>query len=421
MTARPLPRPETPPPPRSATMVRQTLALFVDAYRELNARKLFWITLGISLLVVVAFAGIGLNARGFTLFWWTIPHDLLNSRTIEPRLLYKFAFANFAIPIWLAWIATILALVSTASLIPDFVQGGAIELAVSKPISRARLILTKFITGLSFAALQVTVFTVACFIVIGIRGESWEWTIFLAIPIMVLFFSYLYAVCALLGLLTRSTIASLLLTLLFWFIVFGVNAAEVSLLQGREMQALRITQIEARIESLKAQQERQQQAVSQQEESTGGVGGDGEGGGAPANAASLRAAGAALASQTTQLSLERRHKQLDDARLWHTRLTRWQRWAFWGKTLLPKTSETIGLLDRYLLTRSELDKLRRTNQDPAIRYDDEDDIRVSGRAVERRTSEELRSRTLAWVLGTSIAFEGAVLLALIGLFRRRDF
>ena len=33
-------------------MMMQTLALFLDGYRELNAKKLFWITLGISALVV---------------------------------------------------------------------------------------------------------------------------------------------------------------------------------------------------------------------------------------------------------------------------------------------------------------------------------------------------------------------------------
>src|SRR5438552_350159 len=37
-------------------MIRQTLALLLDAYRELNARKLFWIVLSISLLVAAAFA-----------------------------------------------------------------------------------------------------------------------------------------------------------------------------------------------------------------------------------------------------------------------------------------------------------------------------------------------------------------------------
>ena len=36
--------------------MRQTLALLIDAYRDLNSRKLFWITLIISGFVIIAFA-----------------------------------------------------------------------------------------------------------------------------------------------------------------------------------------------------------------------------------------------------------------------------------------------------------------------------------------------------------------------------
>ena len=34
----------------------QTLALLLDAYRELNAKKLFWVVLAISLIVVLSVA-----------------------------------------------------------------------------------------------------------------------------------------------------------------------------------------------------------------------------------------------------------------------------------------------------------------------------------------------------------------------------
>ena len=51
-------------------MIRQTVALFIDAYRELNARKLFWITLILSVIVVVAFALLGINDRGISFLHW---------------------------------------------------------------------------------------------------------------------------------------------------------------------------------------------------------------------------------------------------------------------------------------------------------------------------------------------------------------
>jgi hypothetical protein len=53
--------------------------------------------------------------------------------------------------------------------------------------------------------------------------------VFLAIPIVMCFFSYLFAVAVLLGVLTRSTIATLLLTILFWAMAFAVYFGEVRL------------------------------------------------------------------------------------------------------------------------------------------------------------------------------------------------
>ena len=71
-----------------------------------------------------------------------------------------------------------------------------------------------------------------CFFVIGIRGGAWEPWIFISIPLVLLFFSYLFCFCALMGLFTRSTIASLLLTMLFWFFIFGINSGEAITLAG---------------------------------------------------------------------------------------------------------------------------------------------------------------------------------------------
>ncbi len=48
--------------------MNQTIAIFVDAYRELNARKLFWITLSLSALVALAFLAVGIDSNGITLF-----------------------------------------------------------------------------------------------------------------------------------------------------------------------------------------------------------------------------------------------------------------------------------------------------------------------------------------------------------------
>ncbi len=64
-------------------MMTQTLALLLDAYRELNAKKMFWVVLILSALVVIAFAGTGINERGITMFGMQFQSEL--NTTIIPK------------------------------------------------------------------------------------------------------------------------------------------------------------------------------------------------------------------------------------------------------------------------------------------------------------------------------------------------
>ncbi len=214
----------------------QTWAIFLGAYRNLNSKKLFWLVLILSGLVAAAFACIGINETGLKLAFWQIDNDVINLKQMPPDQFYKTMFAQVGIGIWLSWLATILAIISTAGIFPDLMTSGSIDLFVSKPIGRLRLFVTEYAAGLLFVTLQVTIFSAACFLVIGLRGGAWEPALFLAVPIMVCFFSYLFSISAFLGVVTRSTVAALLLTLLFWFFVWAVGTAENTLLIFKTMQ-----------------------------------------------------------------------------------------------------------------------------------------------------------------------------------------
>lgn len=380
----------------------QTWALIVDAYRELSAKKLFWITLMLSGLVVSVMGIFGLSPKGLTVLWWEFPLPLLNSTTISPAVFYKFVFANLGVPIWLTWIASVLALISTASIVPDFIAGGAIELTLSKPIGRLRLFLTKYFTGLLFVGLQVGVFTAACFFVIGLRGKSWEWGIWLAVPIVLLCFSYLYSACALLGLLTRSTITSLLLTLLLWFAIWLMNTADAVMLMQREQSQLRLEQ-NRKILDRRTKKVREEFQKADTNETP------------PATDLDSRVAAHPLVVQATQ--------QVADAQESVTTWSHWARIVYITKTILPKTTETTGLLERHLISLDELKKLMPGDDDePAS--DDEPAPRHRPRnrnGAQARVEAALRERSVWWIAGTSVAFEVVVLSIACVVFCRRDF
>jgi ABC-type transport system involved in multi-copper enzyme maturation permease subunit len=365
----------------------QTAAIFLDAYRELNARKLFWVTMVISGVVVGAFAFIGINENGIRLIVWDVDVFGVTSEIMPPAVFYKSMFINFGIGAWLTWAAAILALVSTASIFPDFITGGSIDLALSKPIGRWRLFLTKYAAGLLFVALQVSVFCTGAFLVIGLRGGVWEPGVFLAIPIVVVFFSYLFCVCAFLGLLTRSTIAALILTILFWFGVYAVHATETTLLMFKTLKEQEI--------------ERQERSITQQEGHVSQMKQDS----APADTISR-----------VQVRLDEGRSRLESDQSTWRKVDVAHRITIACKTLLPKTTETIGLLERSLIELSEIPGLNDGHPNQGHGLDEED---LAG--VQIGVVEKLRERSIWWIVGTSLIFEALVLMLAGWMFNRRDF
>ena len=87
-------------------------AMLVDAYRQLNSKRLFWVILSLSFTVVVFYGSIGFNEDGMSMFFglWQIDSPILREGSPMARILYISIFSSFFVEIWLAWIATILAL-----------------------------------------------------------------------------------------------------------------------------------------------------------------------------------------------------------------------------------------------------------------------------------------------------------------------
>ena len=364
----------------------QTLALLMDTYRELNAKKLFWITLILSAVVAGAFFFIGIDENGLKIFMWELDGDLwgLSTETIDKGNFYKLLFSGIAIRYWLGIAAAALAIISTASFFPDMMKPGAIDLLLTKPISRLRLFLTRYLLGLGFAFLQVLVFTTICFFVIGIRGGAWEPGLFLAVPFFVLFFSYLFAVAVLIGVLTRSTIASLLITLIFFVLLIGLNFAD-GIVQSIRL----IVETEANIleEHLEFAEGLEPEQLQELEDDYG-------------------------------LTLTQIRAEADEARKVADSTASIANTFTAIKTPLPKTGETLGLLTEVMIDAADLPEP--DTEDTFNTPEFENAELRSDSEVFMETAEELQRPTW-WIIGTSLLFEG-VLLSIAGWkFCRRDY
>lgn len=381
------------------------LAILVDSYRELIAKKLFWFVLAISLLIVVSFGSIGFNDRGISIGYGlhTFEVELLREGSPYVVPFMDMIFASGIVGLWLGWGAIILALVSTAEIFPNFLAGGAIDLVLSKPVRRTTVFFTKYLGGLLFVLLQVAIFCVGTLLVMRWRVGEWRWGVLLAVPVIVLIFSYLYSVMVLFNVLTRSTLPSLVLTMLLWVGLFSLAFTEGVLLArlripaeaDRDAYSKRVEWYEDRIEE-------------------------------------------AVAAGDDDLAAHYRARMRGDAAGLHEAQRRVDKWtpiheaARLTMLLLPKTSATSDLVQRRLqkdsgMTMTQFMAAMQGQELPpppppdAVEEESRHDQRRRREQEVLRRTEEYQNRQPWWmIIGSSLLFEAAVLLIACFIFVRRD-
>jgi ABC-type transport system involved in multi-copper enzyme maturation permease subunit len=198
--------------------MRAALAILWDSFQLLRARRLFWGVLAISMMVALAYASIGFNEKGMSVFfgWTQFDNDILQKGKPEAAAFYTMLFTDGIVRLWLAWFAVGLALLSTVGIMPDFLAEGSIGISLSKPVGRVRLFLLKYLGGLMFVALQVLLFTLIVFLSLGLRLGEWNFTVFWAVPVVTFVFGMIYAVAVLVGVWTKSTLMALLSCVMVW-------------------------------------------------------------------------------------------------------------------------------------------------------------------------------------------------------------
>ena len=120
-------------------------------------------------------------------------------------------------------IGIIAAIVVTSSIIPQMFDPGAITLLLSKPINRSLLFVSKFIGGCAFILLNVSYLICGLWLIAGVRFGIWNHGMLWCIPIFLFMFLIYYAVSALSGVVWKSAIVSVVMTVIFWFLCFATG------------------------------------------------------------------------------------------------------------------------------------------------------------------------------------------------------
>ena len=117
----------------------------------------------------------------------------------------------------------LLALVWTAGFVPTFLEPSAASVLLAKPVARWQLLLGKYFGVLTFVGFQVVLFVVLTWLALGVRTHVWNMTYWWCIPLLLLQFAIFYSFSVLLAVITRSTVACVFGSVLFWLLAWGIN------------------------------------------------------------------------------------------------------------------------------------------------------------------------------------------------------
>ena len=206
----------------------QLWALIVDSFRESRDRKTFWLMLFISLAIAGSMACVSFEPNKIVVLFgaWELETDALTISGVLRHDMIAGILVEYITDTALGSIGIILAIVATAGFIPGFIEKGSVGVLVAKPIPRWRLFLGRYLGSMTFILFHATVFVVLTFLVTGLRWKTWIPGYLLAIPLMVLLFSYLYCISALVAVFARGSTACILLTLMAWMFFSGVQTLD---------------------------------------------------------------------------------------------------------------------------------------------------------------------------------------------------
>lgn len=200
-------------------------ALFRDAFLQVVDNKVFRVLLVLLLVLVIPTFLIGAREEELVvLFFWKYRYEdvfgLIGNMSLagidHPNQALIQGLQRVFIDGLAGGIGILFGIVATAFFVPRMLEKGAADVVFSKPVSRFALLMTRYVAGLIFA-------TILAVLMIGgmhiglLLNSGWSDPGFLwSIPILVYVFGVVHAVSVLVGTLTKSSVAAILVTMIFY-------------------------------------------------------------------------------------------------------------------------------------------------------------------------------------------------------------
>jgi len=166
----------------------------------------------------------------FSLFWDAI--DLTPSRGaplgLEVLILQKLLTTGLGGSLLL-----LVSVVVTAAFVPNMIRKGTLELLLVRPLPRWLLLVMKYLGGLLFVAVLLGLLVTAAWLISGMLADIWSPGVLMALPSLMLFFALLLAVSMCVGVITRSAVAAMLVTVTYWAVLFIAGQMHNQVVESR--------------------------------------------------------------------------------------------------------------------------------------------------------------------------------------------
>ncbi|HEV7484329.1 MAG TPA: ABC transporter permease subunit [Thermoanaerobaculia bacterium] len=217
------------------------MANIEDVMREAAARWTLVAYFFLSTIFILIFASaINLDIvdgalAGAKLFGKTV--EVSGSMSIEKLVMgFESGFAGV-----LYILCTFLAIFATAHLVPRMQEKGTIDLYLSRPVSRMKLILSRYVAGLILAGSNILYLIGSIWLIVAWKTHVFHPRFFLAGGVILFLIATLLAFAFLIGVITSSTAVSIMATYgVFFFGIMLSGHARIEAALSKEWQAMGI-------------------------------------------------------------------------------------------------------------------------------------------------------------------------------------
>lgn len=184
--------------------------------------------------LVTILAGLGILGLIVAFLELPIPIDQMGMvpETLYRQVTLEIQVASLGI---LTSIAILFSIFVSGGILPSALEKGTAELLLSKPVKRRDFYLGRITGAFGVVAFNLLILVAGVFLITSLKFGIWNFGFLMVYPMVLLAFLGLYAIIAIMGVVTRSSIAGMLLAYLIFVLIsplLAIRGELYSLLPG---------------------------------------------------------------------------------------------------------------------------------------------------------------------------------------------